>query len=290
MDREYVYECSAVDGKEKIIEKSKRVIDTFRKNGQDIKGVVEPGASIDDMANFLRRSHYMDDFLGASDDLRAAFYLYQGSGYKHINNFLRSNKGLDTTKKETFSEIPSSAYDDFLETGELRQYTFDMVKTIEALDLLIDKQEPLEEDAILYHAGDINMFSEDGNIASMEDLIAVNYSLAEPKFMQYGYLSTTLNISGRFCDEAPIIMAIRVPKGTKVLGPFNGEGEILLGRGYELNFIKSEIMDGKIFVYVDAVLKEKVNVRDEQDIEITNETDAIKEILKDNEEKRGFTL
>ena len=290
MDREYVYECSAVSGQEKIIEKSKRVIDTFRKNGQDIKGFVEPGASIDDMANFLRRSHYMDDFLGASDDLRVAFYLYQGSGYKHINNFLRSNKGLDTTKKETFSEIPSSAYDDFLETGELRQYTFDMVNTIEALDLLIDKQEPLEEDAILYHAGDINMFSEDGNIASMEDLIAVNYSLAEPKFMQYGYLSTTLNISGRFCDEAPIIMAIRVPKGTKVLGPFNGEGEILLGRGYELNFIKSEIMDGKIFVYVDAVLKEKVNVRDEQDIEITNEIDAIKEILKDNEEKRGFTL
>ena len=41
MDREYVYECSAVDGQEKIIEKSKIVIDTFRKNGQDIQRTYE---------------------------------------------------------------------------------------------------------------------------------------------------------------------------------------------------------------------------------------------------------
>ena len=41
MDREYVYECSAVDGHEKIIEKSKIVIDTFRKNGQDIQRTYE---------------------------------------------------------------------------------------------------------------------------------------------------------------------------------------------------------------------------------------------------------
>ena len=37
MDREYVYECSAADGQEKIIEKSKRVLILLEKMGKILK-------------------------------------------------------------------------------------------------------------------------------------------------------------------------------------------------------------------------------------------------------------
>ena len=177
MDREYIYDVNGLNGVEKTVAKARQVLEILGHDSPNLKGIVDPDAKIVGMASFLGRNPGIDDLREYSDQLREAFYLYQGNAY----------------------------------------------------------------------------------------------------------LSTTLNISGRFCDESPVITAISVPKGTHILGPFGGEGEILLGRGYELEFVKSEIMDGKVFVYTKLHEREKIVTRSEDEIQITDEVDAVDAVLKDNE-------
>lgn len=289
MDREYIYDVNGLNGVEKTVAKAKRVLEILGHDSPNLKGIVDPDAKIVGMASFLGRNPGIDDLIEYSDQLRAAFYLYQGSAYRDINPFLRKNHGLNRSGNPTFKEMPTNSLDieaysdDDFDFGKMPEYTFRMVDTIDALDLLIESQKPLEEDTVLYHGGGISMYKDIEGVNEIEDLITLNYSGDSHRVTQYGYLSTTLNISGRFCDESPVITAISVPKGTHILGPFGGEGEILLGRGYKLEFVKSEIMDGKVFVYTKLHEREKIVTRSEDEIQITDEVDAVDAVLKDNE-------
>ena len=295
MDREYIYDVNGLNGVEKTVAKARRVLEILGHDSPNLKGLVDPDAKIVEMASFLGRNPGIDDLMEYSDQLRAAFYLYQGSAYRDINPFLRKNHGLNRSENPTFKEMPTNSLDieayeddfffeeDDFDFGKMPEYTFRTVDTIDALDLLIESQKPLEEDTVLYHGSDISMYKDMDGVNEIEDLIALNYSGDSHHVTQDAYLSTTLNISGRFCDESPVITAISVPKGTHILGPFGGEGEILLGRGYELEFVKSEIIDGKVFVYTKLHERKKIVTKSEDEIQITDEVDAVDAILKDNE-------
>lgn len=91
------------------------------------------------------------------------------------------------------------------------------------------------------------------NFDSLEELIGKAYK-------NEGYTSTTFksNSTGWSFKDAAIVIAIRVPKGTKILGPFSnvGESEILLGRGYEFKIVGMEYIEGKLMVYTELQPRE----------------------------------
>ncbi len=172
MDREYIYDVNGLNGVEKTVAKARRVLEILGQDSPNLKGLSDPDATIVEMSSFLGRNPGIDDLMDYSDQLRAAFYLYQGSAYRDINPFLRKNHGLNRSENPTFKEIPTNSFDieayeddfffeeDDFDFGKMPEYTFRTVDTIDALDLLIESQKPLEEDTVLYHGSDISMYKD----------------------------------------------------------------------------------------------------------------------------------
>ena len=107
------------------------------KSGHFVKGVTLESANEASFSEIVGHTSFVEDFNSAPDKLRVAFSIYQGGSYTRINNFLRGNKGLVRETEERGKE------------GELE---YKIEDEIDALDLLIEGQKPLEEDIVLYRA------------------------------------------------------------------------------------------------------------------------------------------
>ena len=243
-----------------------RAIEVLSKIAPDyLLGINDGETTNSTMASLIDRSNFPEKFNNSSEILKLAYYIYQRNGYKVINSFLRDNNGLVRGKNEF---------------GETDKIKYSIEDIIDALDYLIESQPKLEEDIILYRAvsgekdileekyteeeariygrgpkkisfedADIPEFCglESENFDSLEELIGKSYT-------NKGYTSSTFksNSTGASFLNSNMVIAIRVPKGTKILGPFYNfnESEILLGRDYEFKIVGMEYINGKVMVYV----------------------------------------
>lgn len=262
------YECKNDDGIKRCAEKMDRAVKLLVKPETEVVSFKHPDIDNDNAS--ISASSYFSS-LDSSDDfiatqplvLRKAFEIYQGSGYKEINGFLREYKGLERGINKKFKYIS-------VEGDNFHEYEYSNEGVIDALDTLINKVST-KDDMIIYRGCDLRQFT-GLDITDEKSLLLATGS----KFTEYGYASTTPTLTGRFAEESPVILAIRVPKGTHMLGPLSGEGEILLERNSEFEIKKVEIIDGKYHVYLDMkpnlLEKGKENI---EDIHITDNPKAL---------------
>ena len=232
------------------------------KSGHFVKGVTLESANETSFSEIVGHTSFVEDFNSAPDKLRVAFSIYQGGSYTRINNFLRGNKGLVRETEERGKE------------GELE---YKIEDEIDALDLLIEGQKPLEEDIVLYRAVGsdsegllTSTVDKEHKVANLSGKLMELGSLNDEEiddidkligktYHSDGYMSSSFSLPrGHAFRDMDTIMVIKVPKGTSILGPVtnlvgkksgSGEYEVLIGRDYDIKIVGVEHIGEKTYIY-----------------------------------------
>lgn len=202
---------------------------------------------------------------GLHPTLQGALRLYTMSGFTDINRTLRENNGKVGENKDLRIFDFSSMSDKY----------FSMDGVVDAIDATMC---PLEDDVIVYRGfNNPRMLG----FEEKEDVIDA-CMMGDISYTEHGYMSTSAVCGGRFVNECPYVMAIRLPKGTNVCYLNNdvgliGEVEILVQRGCEVVITGSEMIDGKCVMY-GIVTGRDIEPKDVGDISICDDASELERI------------
>ena len=195
---------------------------------------------------------------------------------------------IEVLKKEIIEEFQRSEQT-FADVGEedkdLRVFDFSsmsdkhfsMEGVVDAIDAVMAMC-PLEDDIIVYRG-----FNNPRMLGFEEKEEVIDASLTgDVSYTEHGYMSTSAVCGGRFINECPYVMAIRLPKGTNVCYLNNdvglmGEVEVLVQRGCEVVVTDSEIIDGKCIMY-GTVVSRDIEPKDVSDISICEDDAELERI------------
>lgn len=239
------------------------ILDVINSDGKaisfdDTRKAEEYFSSLDKGREFVEELH---------PTLQGALRLYTMSGFTDINRTLRENNGKVGENKDLRIFDFSSMSDKY----------FSMDGVVDAIDATMAMC-PLEDDVIVYRGfNNPRMLG----FEEKEDVIDA-CMMGDISYTEHGYMSTSAVCGGRFVNECPYVMAIRLPKGTNVCYLNNdvgliGEVEILVQRGCEVVITGSEMIDGKCVMY-GIVTGRDIEPKDVGDISICDDASELERI------------
>lgn len=239
----------------------------------------------EEAADYFRQQGRNKEFIDALPlVIRKAIELYTSAGFDDINKgFLRKNKGLVRNTGETVKQVNFN-------TMDVKEFYLEGV--VDALDFLLSLS-ITDKDMVLYRGTTMKEFTDLG----IEEESELSDAIDEGKtYTNHAYTSTTACLGGRFINESPVVMVIRVPRGTNYCYlngsdlAIQGEMEVVLGREMEFLLCGMEKINGKTYVYVEAIPKRLKRVPIE-DIKMTD-PDKVSdlEIVPLYEEEEDFDM
>lgn len=216
-------------------------------------------------SNLGRGREFVEDL---HPTLQGALRLYAMSSFTDINKTLRENAGKVGEEDKDLRVFDFSSMSD---------KHFSMEGVVDAIDAVMAMC-PLEDDIIVYRG-----FNNPRMLGFEEKEEVIDASLiGDISYTEHGYMSTSAVCGGRFINECPYVMAIRLPKGTNVCYLNNdvglmGEVEVLVQRGCEVVVTDSEIIDGKCIMY-GTVVSRDIEPKDVSDISICEDDAELERI------------
>ena len=233
------------DGKEVITNLIDRI--KTQMNIDDKTTMFDYYVSHEDILNRLSSSLVPTDI---TDKEVLSFYSYQWSSYENINNHLRNNNGLNRNKNEkTFITV--------VDDSSFTDYECYVAGVVDGIDNVLSRTS-LKNKLVVYRGiGEKGLKSL--GIESKEKLL--NGSFPIECNINHCYMSSTVNPGGRFFEQRPIILCIKLPEGTQACYLSSdprlvGEGEFLIERDTQLIINNAEEINDKIYIYCEMKPKE----------------------------------